>query len=586
MPVKSRTKKDLLAEMADLRQRMAEAEAILQAIRDYEVDALVVHAPQGDQVYALETADVAYRQMVEQMREGAASLTPDGLILYGNQRLATLLGCRLDQLVGEPFAQFMPAAERPRLAGLLSQAEGGRASARVETADGRHIPVSFSASRLQVDEQPVVLLLITDLTYERQADRVTRLLHLTTRLAMAVTYAQAAEAIVNGALRVFDADCGFVAVPIEGGTLLRTLHAVGYSAERLQQLEVLSPHDGQPVFDAIRLRDLVLVESAEERQQRYPHWPAPQAEGGAGALLAVPLLLPDRLVGVLQIGLAGSRTFERDERDLALTVAQQCAEALERASLYNQLEQRVQARTSELQAANDQLADANRQLQDEVVERRGMQRQLDRSREEERARVARELHDALGGSLTALKMDAAHLLKVPALPPEAQQGLSGMAQSIEAAINLVRRLATELRPQTLDDWGLVAALEAHFDDFIKRSGLTGEFKSEVEELALPGDAAIACFRIFQEALTNVARHAQATHVTASLALQDDMAVLRVTDNGRGLRPEDRQAHGHLGLAGMRERASLLAASLEVSSAPGQGTTVLLRLPVGQAGAPE
>src|SRR5579859_4414584 len=215
MPVKSRTKKDLLAEMADLRQRMAEAEAILQAIRDYEVDALVVHAPQGDQVYALETADVAYRQMVEQMREGAASLTPDGLILYGNQRLATLLGCRLDQLVGEPFAQFMPAAERPRLAGLLSQAEGGRASARVETADGRHIPVSFSASRLQVDEQPVVLLLITDLTYERQADRVTRLLHLTTRLAMAVTYAQAAEAIVNGALRVFDADCGFVAVPIE-----------------------------------------------------------------------------------------------------------------------------------------------------------------------------------------------------------------------------------------------------------------------------------------------------------------------------------------------------------------------------------
>ena len=571
------TKQELLTEVADLRLRLAEAEDILRAIRDYEVDALVVRAPQGDQVFALETADHAYRQMVEQMREGAATLTTDGMVLFGNQALARLLNCTLQKIVGQPFADFLSLSDRPRLAALLQEREGGRIAGHLQTVDGGRIPVSYSASRMLVDEQPVVLLLITDLSHVKQADRVARLLHLASRLSVAVTQAQVAEAIVNGALQAFEADSGFVAVPAEGGAELRTLHTLGHSAERARQLAVLPLQSGQPVSDAIRQRDLIVVETAEERQQRYPHWPRPTTEGDAGALLALPLLLPDRLVGVLQIGFRGSRPFESDDRDFVLTVAQQCAQALERASLYSDLEQRVQVRTGELRAANDQLADANRLLKDEIAERREVQRQLERSREEERTRVARELHDELGGALTALRMDVSRLLKDPKLPAGARQGLSNVNNSIESAIHSVRRLATALRPLLLDDFGLVAALDAHFHEFIKRSGLSGEFVSEIDEFSLSGEADIACVRIFQEALTNVARHAQATRVSARLELDGDTAVLRVTDNGRGMRQDERHAPGHLGLVGMQERAGLLGAPLEIISAPGQGTTVLVRL---------
>jgi len=294
----------------------------------------------------------------------------------------------------------------------------------------------------------------------------------------------------------------------------------------------------------------------------------------------VPLLLPHRLVGVLQVGFSGARALREgvDDRDFALTVAQQCAQALERASLYSELEQRVQARTGELQAANEQLEAANRQLTEEIAERRGDQRQLERLREEERTRVARELHDELGGTLTVLKMDVGRLQKDPRLPPSALQQLDDMNGSIDAAIQSMRRLATELRPMALDELGLVAALEGHFQDFIRRSGLVGEFVSSVEDLPLSDEAALACFRIFQEALTNVARHAQATRVVVTLEPQGQAVVLSVTDNGRGLRLEERAARGHLGLVGMRERADLLGAHLEFISAPGQGTTVVLRLP--------
>jgi PAS domain S-box-containing protein len=578
MAAKVPTKQELLAEVADLRQRMTEAEDILRAIRDYEVDALVVRAPQGEQVVALETADAAYRQMVEQMREGAATLTPAGVVLFGNQPLARLLGCPPQQIVGEPFINFMPDADRPRLAALLATHEGGRTASHIQNATGVRIPVSFSASRMLVDEQPVVLLLVTDLTYEKQADRVARLLRLATRLSVALTPAQAAEAVVNGALRAFDADDAFVAVPAEGESYLRIAHAVGYTPERLSDLEQLPLRVGQPVSDAIRLRDLVVVESAAECQQRYPHWPPPTPQGSVGALLALPLLLPNRLLGVLQLGFSSAHSVELDDRDFALTVAQQCAQALERASLYRELEQRVQARTAELQSANALLAEANQQLTEEIAERRATQRQLDRLREEERTRVARELHDELGGGLTVLKMDIGRLLKDAALPEPVCAQLREMSDAVDGAIESMRRLATELRPLTLDDLGLEAALDVHFQEFLRRSGLNGEFVSAVEGLALPEEAALACFRIFQEALTNVARHAEATRVTASLEQQAEGLVLSVTDNGRGMRLPDGHARGHLGLVGMQERAAQLGARLKFISAPGQGTTVLLQLP--------
>ena len=227
-------------------------------------------------------------------------------------------------------------------------------------------------------------------------------------------------------------------------------------------------------------------------------------------MLAVPLLLPERFVGVLEVSFAGPRPFEADDRNFALTVAQQCAQALERASLYSEMERRVQGRTAELSTANRSLGESNERLTDEIAERRAVQRQLERSREEERTRVARELHDELGGALTALKMDISMVLKDADLSAPARQRLAEVVTLVDRTVVSMRRLATELRPHLLDDFGLLPAMESYFQDFIRRLGIAGQFTSEVSQLELTGEAATAYFRIFQESLTNIARHAEAS----------------------------------------------------------------------------
>jgi signal transduction histidine kinase len=453
----------------------------------------------------------------------------------------------------------------------------------VRLGDGRRVPVLFSASHLRLADSPVTLLLVTDLTYEKQADRVARLLQLATGLSVPLDVAHVAEAIVNGALQALDAAAGFVAVPAADGAGLRLLHTVGYSSERARPVTVLPLMANLPAAEAARTREVVSAENASERQRRYPDWPAPTAEGETGAVLAVPLLLPERFVGVLQVSFAGPRPFEADDRDFALTVAQQCAQALERASLYSELEQRVLGRTTELSTANRSLEEANKRLTEEIAERRSVQRQLERSREEERARVARELHDELGGSLTALKMDISLVLKDAELSEPTRQRLAEVVTMVDSTIVSMRRLATELRPHLLDDFGLLPAMESYFQDFVRRLGIDGQFTSEVSQLELTGEAATACFRIFQESLTNIARHAQASQVTARVERTSGAVELRVTDNGRGMRPEDRAARGHLGLTGMQERASMIGAAIELTGAPGKGTTVLIRMPIGLAG---
>jgi signal transduction histidine kinase len=395
-----------------------------------------------------------------------------------------------------------------------------------------------------------------------------------------------AEAVINGTLQAFEAAAGFVGVTSEEPAQLHVLHAVGFSSGRLSPGATIPLELGRPLSDAIRTRTVLFIETGAERRERYPQWTGPSETSEAGALACVPLLLPDRVLGGILISFAGARPFEPDDREFALTVAQQCAQALERASLYSELELRVEARTADMHIANEQLAAANTQLVSEIAERREAQRQVERSREEERARVARELHDELGSMLTGLKMSVSRVLKDAELPGDAETRLREAAVTIDTAVEAVRRLATELRPQILDDFGLVPALEAHFQDFLRRTGLTGRFECQFDKLDLTSEAATACYRIFQEALTNVARHAQASEVVVRLEPAGSDLLLGITDNGRGMALEDRAARGHFGLVGMQERANLLAAPLDIISAPGRGTTILVRIPTAPPGQPD
>ena len=154
-----------------------------------------------------------------------------------------------------------------------------------------------------------------------------------------------------------------------------------------------------------------------------------------------------------------------------------------------------------------------------------------------------------------------------------------MSKLIDATIQTVRRIATDLRPGILDDLGLVAAIEWQAQDFQKRTGIKCKLAPGVEDLELDPDRSTAAFRIFQETLTNVARHSLATEVDVSLSHCADSVVLEIKDNGKGIKEAEISGSRSLGLLGMRERAHLLGGELKVSGTPGEGTTVIVRIPL-------
>lgn len=223
------------------------------------------------------------------------------------------------------------------------------------------------------------------------------------------------------------------------------------------------------------------------------------------------------------------------------------------------------------------------QLQRTLGEVRTLSQRLDGVREEERARIARELHDELGVRLTCLKLDLARLQSFAGGSRFSRAKIKGKVHSmmvdIDSTIASVQRLVVELRPGILDDLGLVAAIEWQCQDFERRSGMQCVCKAPQETIVLDGTRATAAFRICQEALTNVARHAKATSVRVLMEQINGELLLEIQDDGQGIRTEPLTDSASSGLLGMRERAHGLGGRLEIAVRPGKGTTVALRLPL-------
>jgi signal transduction histidine kinase len=203
------------------------------------------------------------------------------------------------------------------------------------------------------------------------------------------------------------------------------------------------------------------------------------------------------------------------------------------------------------------------------------------AREQEKSRIARELHDELGQALTALKIDVGWLRDhVGEAPPRVGEKLVSMQRLLDGTVAAARRISSDLRPLMLDDLGLTAAAEWLVQNFGARTGIACELVLGGGDLDLPDPYATAVFRVLQESLTNVAKHARARKVEVTLERAGDDVTLMVRDDGSGFATRDPRKPGSFGLLGLRERADLLGGTLAVESLPGQGTTVELRLPLG------
>jgi len=357
-----------------------------------------------------------------------------------------------------------------------------------------------------------------------------------------------------------------------------------------------------PARPDIQLRDHPAYLSALDREplvQRYelPASPSaavcPHVDGaGLASVLEADVRVRGRN-GVLCFQHRGHRSWTHDEERFASYLAHLVALAIEAWERHHAEAELRQACTA-LEHRSAELSGTVAMLNEHIVERRNAEGQLRtsqaqlralstrllRAQEQERRRIAREIHDDLGQTLTALRLDVAWLgRRVDADAPAMREKLARMGELVDATVESVQAIARDLRPPILDDVGVAAAIEWQAKEFERHTGIRCRVRLGGDDIQLDADRSIALFRLVQEALTNVARHAYATRVTIALTEIDHTLVVVVRDNGRGMRTTARHRTGALGLLGMRERIHLCGGRLRIASRAGKGTVIRAQIPL-------
>lgn len=391
--------------------------------------------------------------------------------------------------------------------------------------DGTIIDVEIFSHEVLFDGRRARLVLAIDVTDRRRAEDVLR--------RSEYLYRTVASKIPSGAVALFDRElrcivaAGAGVLDAAGGVLVGKTIPEVLPAETWQLLEPLcrAALDGRPASAEVPSRG----------QTYYVHNLSIRSENGA-----------------LHMGML-----------LALDITAHKGAEEEVRCMKEDLERRVAERTAQPAYHHLQALSAH----------------LQHVREQEQARIAREIHDELGQALTGLKFELSRLAqRLRGLPGDMSEKATGLGAVVDETIQKVRRISSELRPAVLDDLGLVAALEWHAEEFEKHTGITCTVKAPRQRPELGPDLGIALFRICQEALTNVARHARATAVRIALVRTRDHLGLDVRDNGAGIPEAALTDVKSLGLLGMRERARAFGGEVVIHGAPGRGTLVRVKIP--------
>ena len=308
--------------------------------------------------------------------------------------------------------------------------------------------------------------------------------------------------------------------------------------------------------EMIVLSNLDSLPDKAEKARRY------FLKEGVRSFIAIPITVGGTLLGVIDFtSLSSQRNWSSELLQRLRLLEEIFANALER----KRKEEQLKRRTLELQETAEKLKNLSEHLQE--------------AREQERAQVAREIHDELGAALTVLKMDTSWIRKHLREEPDVlRERIQSMLELIDSTVGTVQRLSRELKPEMLNILGLPAALEWFTGEFQGREGIQCTLRCTGDEI-IHEKCALVLFRIFQEALTNVSRHAHATAVTIDLQASSDAVTMEIRDNGKGITQEEIHDSNSIGLIGMRERVSFLNGTLEILGEPNKGTTLKVTLPL-------
>lgn len=464
---------------------------------------------------------------VQAATEGLVTIDQAQRIVMINPAALAMFGCTAEQALGAPLSRFVPAALRRRHAALVRAFAASGESGRPDTlrspvrglrANGEEFPLAASISRVDMRDEatqgPYFTAVLRDLSLEDALRQQIELLN--RRMRAVFDLAPVAIWITDGDSVVF---ANHACATLFGAASREAL--VGRTLDAL-----LAPGSYATVRRALRraARDDASGPTVGERIVRL--------DGQEREVIIALARLPDHGRTVVQ---------------MAITDVSESARA-------------------------------QRELERSRRELRRLSASLVNAREDERRRIARELHDELGQRLTALKMELSSLKGVRSAPPPDAR-VDAMVEMVDDTVASVRRIATELRPLMLDDLGLNAAIEWLADGWARRMGVTVRQHLPRRDAPLPEGTAIAVYRMVQEALTNIARHAHATEVSIALRRAGGRLTLEVRDNGVGLDTASMFREGSHGLMGIRERAYMLGGEFEVAAAGGGGTRLTVRLPL-------
>jgi PAS domain S-box-containing protein len=643
---------ELQAEIDELRGRAEGAEDALTAIQNGEVDALVVYGKDGEQVYTLEGADHTYRVIVEKIQEGVATLQPDGMILYANQRLADMLGIPLQHLLGGTLLPHVHSGDQKIYTSLLARSDhdgANRAEVTLRRGDGGVVPVQLAMNLVESLGECFICLVATDLTEQKRQEAILKAEQLSRsileqaaeiivvcdRQGTVTRVSQAADDFLPGnpLLQPFEqvfplqAAAGseqelFSIQSVLSGNCYRGVDAVmerpgANGVERLHLLVSATPLRGEEegiLGCIVTLTDITARNQAEtalrESEERYrslvEHSPLAiiiQVEGryvyvNPAAVKQFGATRPEEILGqtILERTHPSHRetVIERvhvtNEERRPAGLVEGMFLRLDGTPFYTEATSvpfNYQGKAGALVMAQDVTGRRVLEAQSRVdAARIEVQRHLIDQREQERLRIARDLHDGPVQELIGIAY-ALHGLAQERAEEDPKDELRPIAQAIMDQIAELRAYAGELRPPTLFRFGLVKALRSHLETLgEKHPELVIALEVDCKEENLTNEIRLGLFRIYQEAVNNIVRHARATHVEVHFHQDDTRAELEISDDGVGFTlPGDwleLARRGHLGLVGMRERTEAMGGTIRVSSLPGV-TRIEVSVPLGILG---
>ncbi|HEX2867141.1 MAG TPA: PAS domain S-box protein [Ignavibacteriales bacterium] len=516
----------------------------------------------------LPDGEIYFRSLIENSLDVKSILDEEGVFQYVSPSVEKMLGYKPGELIGKNLIRYTHPEDITRLIkvfGKVVKTPESTSSVEFRVRDRQSKWHSIESMMRNMRHNPSVRGIVVnsrDITQRKDAENtIHTLLSISKKLNSTLNVDLLVDALVEEAMKLTDSESGCSGLKTAEGMVCKKFFFDGEA----QDFEYCwTPGKGiagkliinkNPYITNKAEKDPIMVPEIRERFSIK-----------TGAFVSI-LNSQGEVIGFLSVyNKRNDAVYNESDKEKLVALSQLASTAIQNAIAYQKI-----------QTAEFQLKNSREQL-------RRLSAHTQSAREEERTRISREIHDELGQALTGLKMDLSWLDKKLQSEGQMQEAITekitAMYSLINATIKSVRKISSELRPGVLDYLGISAAIEWQAQEFQNRTGITCKITSMPKELELDQNFSTALFRIFQETLTNIARHASATGIDVSLVHEKGNIVLTIKDNGRGITEEEILNTKSFGLLGMRERAYLLGGEFSIKGKPGKGTAVTVTIPVG------